>query len=117
MANIKVNSSKVCNYICIRPASMHLTSPFFYSTDEMTNLILPNDVVLDPLWVLNGLCGLVSHPLAVGKELVLVLPLLQIHDRHEVLRRPVHSHLGPVVERPWRTKVAVQMENNNLLKK
>lgn len=102
--------------------NIYLTSPFFYSTDEMTNLILPNDVVLDPLWVLNGLCGLVSHPLAVGKELVLVLPLLQIHDRHEVLRRPVHSHLGPVVERPWRTKVAVlvhfsKMENNNLQKK
>ena len=60
----------------------------------------PNDVVLDPLRVLDGLHRLVGHPLAVGKELVLVLPLLQVHDRHEVLRRSVHPHLRPVVERP-----------------
>ena len=62
--------------------------------------MLPNDVVFDALLVLDGLGGLVGHPLAVGEELVLVLSLLQIHDRHEVLRRPVHPHLCPVVERP-----------------
>ena len=61
-------------------------------------MISPDDIVLDPLWVLDGLRGLVRHPIAVSKELVLVLTLLQVHDGNEVLRRPVHSHLHPVVE-------------------
>ena len=67
--------------------------------------VLLYDVVLDPLRVLDGLCGLVGDPLAVGKELVLVLPLRQGDDQTPAVARQsvVHRKRLPRVKRATET--------------
>ena len=40
----------------------------------------------------------VVDPVTVDEELVLVVSFLQVHNRHEVLSRSGHWHLGPVIE-------------------
>ena len=44
------------------------------------------------------------HPLAVHAELVLVGPLVQVHDGDEVLGGGTHTKLLPVVERTCKLK-------------
>ena len=67
--------------------------------DLKVRLLDCDDVVLGAEVVLDDRLGRVVHPLAVDEELVLVLALAQVDDRHEVAVALDHRQRLPVGER------------------